>query len=66
MVPICQEPLCIQDPDGNAIEIIDYHGPGEAAAPDYQGRKRRNDAEGPICPTGGRVLLRPGVVAKSL
>ena len=31
----------IQDPDGNAIEIIDYRGPGDATAPDYQGRKRR-------------------------
>jgi len=28
--------------------------------------KRRNAAEEPICPTEGRVLLRPGVVAKSL
>ena len=41
LIPIYQEPLCIQDPDGNAIEIIDYHGPGEADAPDYQERKRR-------------------------
>ncbi len=28
--------------------------------------KRRNAAEGPICPTEGRVIWRPGVVAKSL
>ncbi len=29
------------DPDGNAIEIIDYHGKGDGDAPDYMGRKRR-------------------------
>ena len=34
----------IQDPDGNAIEIIDYRGPGDEDAPDYQGRKRRIEA----------------------
>ena len=36
----------IQDPDGNAIEIIDYRGPGDEDAPDYQGRKRRIEAGG--------------------
>ena len=29
------------DPDGNAIEFIDFHGLGEVGAPDYQGRERR-------------------------
>src|SRR5258708_26594724 len=29
------------DPDGNAIELIDFHGVGEVDAPDYQGRERR-------------------------
>jgi catechol 2,3-dioxygenase-like lactoylglutathione lyase family enzyme len=29
------------DPDGNAIEFIDYHGAGDLAAPDYEGRERR-------------------------
>jgi catechol 2,3-dioxygenase-like lactoylglutathione lyase family enzyme len=29
------------DPDGNAIEFIDYHGKGDDEAPDYAGRKRR-------------------------
>ena len=30
-----------QDPDGNGIEFIDFHGIGETTAPDYQGRQRR-------------------------
>jgi metallothiol transferase len=30
-----------QDPDGNAIEFIDYQGVGDVDAPDYQGRERR-------------------------
>jgi hypothetical protein len=29
------------DPDGNAIEFIDFHGVGDVSAPDYQGRERR-------------------------
>jgi catechol 2,3-dioxygenase-like lactoylglutathione lyase family enzyme len=29
------------DPDGNAIEFIDYHGTGDVTAADYQGRERR-------------------------
>src|SRR5215467_8262740 len=29
------------DPDGNAIEFIDFHGTGDTSAPDYQGRERR-------------------------
>ena len=29
------------DPDGNAIEFIDFHGIGDTDAPDYQGRERR-------------------------
>jgi catechol 2,3-dioxygenase-like lactoylglutathione lyase family enzyme len=29
------------DPDGNTIEFIDFHGIGDTAAPDYQGRERR-------------------------
>jgi catechol 2,3-dioxygenase-like lactoylglutathione lyase family enzyme len=29
------------DPDGNAIEFIDFQGVGDTAAPDYQGRERR-------------------------
>jgi catechol 2,3-dioxygenase-like lactoylglutathione lyase family enzyme len=29
------------DPDGNAIEYIDFRGIGDTAAPDYQGRERR-------------------------
>ena len=36
-----------QDPDGNGIEIIDYHGPGRADAPACQGRKRRQRARIP-------------------
>jgi catechol 2,3-dioxygenase-like lactoylglutathione lyase family enzyme len=30
-----------QDPDGNAIELIDFHGIGDISAPDYQERERR-------------------------
>jgi catechol 2,3-dioxygenase-like lactoylglutathione lyase family enzyme len=29
------------DPDGNAIEFIDFQGIGDTSAPDYQGRERR-------------------------
>jgi hypothetical protein len=29
------------DPDGNAIELIDFQGIGDTTAPDYQGRERR-------------------------
>jgi catechol 2,3-dioxygenase-like lactoylglutathione lyase family enzyme len=29
------------DPDGNAIEFIDFQGIGDTTAPDYQGRERR-------------------------
>jgi len=29
------------DPDSNGIEFIDFHGIGDTAAPDYQGRQRR-------------------------
>jgi catechol 2,3-dioxygenase-like lactoylglutathione lyase family enzyme len=29
------------DPDGNAIEFIDFHGIGDTTAPDYEGRERR-------------------------
>lgn len=29
------------DPDGNAIELIDFQGLGDATAPPYQGRERR-------------------------
>jgi catechol 2,3-dioxygenase-like lactoylglutathione lyase family enzyme len=29
------------DPDGNAIEFIDFQGIGDVSAPDYQGRERR-------------------------
>jgi catechol 2,3-dioxygenase-like lactoylglutathione lyase family enzyme len=29
------------DPDGNAIEFIDFQGIGDVTAPDYQGRERR-------------------------
>lgn len=29
------------DPDGNAIEIIDFQGVGDSSAPDFQGRQRR-------------------------
>jgi metallothiol transferase len=31
----------IHDPDGNAIEFIDYQGTGDVSQPDYQGRERR-------------------------
>ncbi|MEE8515959.1 MAG: VOC family protein [Alphaproteobacteria bacterium] len=34
----------IQDPDGNAIELIDFHGMGGGDAPAFQGRKRRQQA----------------------
>lgn len=33
----------IQDPFGNSIEIIDFHGIGDFAEPDYQGRGRRRN-----------------------
>jgi len=29
------------DPDGNSIELIDFHGIGDTSAADYQGRQRR-------------------------
>jgi catechol 2,3-dioxygenase-like lactoylglutathione lyase family enzyme len=29
------------DPDGNAIELIDFAGHGDVTAPDYEGRERR-------------------------
>jgi catechol 2,3-dioxygenase-like lactoylglutathione lyase family enzyme len=29
------------DPDGNAIEFIDFQGIGDTTAPDYEGRERR-------------------------
>ena len=29
------------DPDGNAIEFIDFQGVGDLSAPDYEGRERR-------------------------
>ena len=29
------------DPDGNAIEFIDFQGIGDVTAPDYEGRERR-------------------------
>jgi catechol 2,3-dioxygenase-like lactoylglutathione lyase family enzyme len=29
------------DPDGNAIELIDFQGIGDVSAPDHQGRERR-------------------------
>jgi len=29
------------DPDGNAIEFIDFKGTGDITAPDYEGRERR-------------------------
>jgi catechol 2,3-dioxygenase-like lactoylglutathione lyase family enzyme len=29
------------DPDGNAIELIDFRGIGDIAAPDFEGRERR-------------------------
>ena len=29
------------DPDGNAIEFIDFQGIGDITAPDYEGRERR-------------------------
>lgn len=31
----------IQDPFGNALEIIDFHGIGDPGKPDFEGRKRR-------------------------
>ncbi len=31
----------VQDPFGNSIEIIDFHGIGEFSKPDFQGRGRR-------------------------
>lgn len=34
----------VQDPDGNAIELIDFHGMGQGDAPAFQGRKRRQQA----------------------
>jgi catechol 2,3-dioxygenase-like lactoylglutathione lyase family enzyme len=33
--------LYFHDPDGNAIEFIDFQGIGDTAAPDYAGRERR-------------------------
>jgi catechol 2,3-dioxygenase-like lactoylglutathione lyase family enzyme len=33
--------LYFHDPDGNAIEFIDFHGTGDVDAPDYDGRERR-------------------------
>ena len=29
------------DPDGNAVELVDFKGIGDTTAPDYQGRERR-------------------------
>ena len=29
------------DPDGNAIELVDFHGIGDVSAPEHQGRERR-------------------------
>ncbi|MGY9006058.1 MAG: VOC family protein [Alphaproteobacteria bacterium] len=31
----------IQDPWGNSIELIDFHGIGDFTRPDFQGRQRR-------------------------
>lgn len=37
----------IQDPWGNAIELIDFHGIGDFSRPDFEGRgRRRKMAEG--------------------
>ena len=33
--------IYFHDPDGNAIEFIDFQGIGDTSAPDYQGRERR-------------------------
>jgi catechol 2,3-dioxygenase-like lactoylglutathione lyase family enzyme len=33
--------LYFHDPDGNAIEFIDFQGIGDVAAPAYEGRERR-------------------------
>lgn len=33
--------LYFQDPDGNAIEFIDFHGIGDITAPAFRGRERR-------------------------
>jgi catechol 2,3-dioxygenase-like lactoylglutathione lyase family enzyme len=33
--------LYFHDPDGNAIEFIDFHGIGDVAAPAFAGRERR-------------------------
>lgn len=34
----------IQDPFGNSIEIVDFHGMGDFSKPDFQGRGRRRAA----------------------
>src|SRR5581483_7681877 len=43
--------LYFQDPDGNAIEFIDFHGIGDITAPPFRGRERRraaSDADGAL------------------
>jgi uncharacterized protein len=41
------------DPDGNAIEIIDFQGVGDTTAPAYEGRERRR-AKPHLTPAGER------------
>lgn len=36
----------VQDPFGNSIEIIDFHGVGDFSKPDFQGRQRRKKMKG--------------------
>lgn len=36
----------VQDPFGNSIEIIDFHGVGDFSKPDFQGRQRRRKMKG--------------------
>jgi hypothetical protein len=38
---LARERAYFHDPDGNAIEFIDFHGIGDVTAPDYQGRESR-------------------------
>ena len=37
--------LYFHDPDGNAIEFIDFQGIGDVDAPGYQGRYHRQQAK---------------------
>jgi catechol 2,3-dioxygenase-like lactoylglutathione lyase family enzyme len=49
------------DPDGNAIEFIDFQGFGDVAAPDYQGRERRRaKSHLPVAPAAATSAAKDG------